>query len=285
MTKFYILLPVHNRKEITRIFVDCLRRQSFTDYQLVLIDDGSSDGTAEMVAEYIPKVTVLRGVGNWWWAGSLQSGLDWLKKQKVDDDAIILFINDDVIFAPNYLECADEVMSKSKGMLMLSTHISVVSGEICETGIFADLKKLTFTIAVSPDQINCLSTRGLFIHWADVLSIGDFRPKLLPHYLSDYEYTIRAHHKGFKCLSSSKLLIEPNFETTGFHEISDKRLRGFLKKYFSIKSSGNPIYWTSFIFLTVTPGWIIPNVLRIWLSTTKQICKVLLSSLKHRVQD
>ena len=71
--KIYILLPVHNRKEITRGFVECLKAQTFQDYRLVLIDDGSNDGTADMVKESIPSVTVLRGIGDWWWAGSLQS--------------------------------------------------------------------------------------------------------------------------------------------------------------------------------------------------------------------
>ena len=49
MPKIYILLPVHNRREVTRGFVECLAAQTFSDYHLVLIDDGSTDGTAEMV--------------------------------------------------------------------------------------------------------------------------------------------------------------------------------------------------------------------------------------------
>lgn len=285
MPKFYILLPVHNRKEITRRFVESLVQQSFTDYQLVLIDDGSIDGTAEMVEGYIPMVTVLRGTGSWFWAGSLQQGLNWLKTKQVDSDSIILFINDDVSFAFDYLESAVKVMSNLKGVLMLSRHRSTESGEICETGVFADLKKLTFTISTSPDQINCLSTKGLFIHWTDVLKIGDFYPRILPHYLSDYEYTIRAHLKGFKCSTSSKLLIEPNFETTGYHEIGDKGLGIFLKKYFSKKSSSNPIYWTTFIFLTVKPRWIIPNFLRIWFGACRAIFNVLSPYLRLRKLD
>ena len=45
----YILLPVHNRCDITREFIDCLKAQTFQDYHLVLIDDGSTDGTEQMV--------------------------------------------------------------------------------------------------------------------------------------------------------------------------------------------------------------------------------------------
>lgn len=278
-SRIYILLPVHNRRAITEKFVDCLLNQTYSNYHLILIDDGSIDLTAEMVKEYIPEVTVLRGVGNWWWAGGLQKGLEWLKKQNMDDDAIILFINDDVSFASDYLERAVQVMSENKGSLVLSRHRSPKNGEVFETGVTADFKKLTFVISSQPELINCLSTMGLFIHWSDVLEIGDFHPKILPHYLSDYEFTIRAHRKGFGCKSSDKLLIEPNFETTGYHDISYMPLGVFVKKYFSIKFSGNPIYWTSFVFLTAKPSLIVLNLLRIWLRACKTIFKVFVSSI------
>lgn len=63
-------------------------------------------------------------------------------------------------------------------------------------GVYADLKKLTFRQAKTKDEINCLSTRGLFLRVKDFKKIGGFYPKLLPHYLSDYEFTIRAYKKS-----------------------------------------------------------------------------------------
>lgn len=276
--KIYILLPVHNRKEITRGFVECLKAQTFSDYHLVLIDDGSTDGTAEMVQEYVPSTTVLRGSGNWWWAGSLQRGLDWLKVQQVSDDTLVLFINDDVSFARDYLECAICIMADKKGVLVLSRHKSTENGEIIESGVSADLRKLAFNIAASASQVNCLSTRGLFIHWMDVQEIGGFHPKLLPHYLSDYEYTIRAHKKGFKCETSAELLIEANSATTGYHIINDKNFRVFVKKYFSVKSVSNPIYFSSFVLLTCNPSLALIHILRMWVRVLRDLGKALISS-------
>ncbi len=278
--KIYILLPVHNREEITRGFIECLKMQTFQDYQLVLVDDGSTDGTAEMVKEYIPSATVLSGTGDWWWAGSLQQGLNWLKKQRVSEDALVLFINDDVSFAPDYLECAVRIMKDKKNTLMLSRYKSQDSGEISESGVSADLRRLTFNIADSSDQINCLSTRGLFVHWGNVQIIGGFHPKLLPHYLSDYEYSIRAYNKGFKCETSAALIIVPNNETSGYHVIKESSLAVFLKKYFSRKSTGNPVYWSFFILLTTKPTWMIQNLAQIWFGAGKTIFKAFLAGFK-----
>lgn len=278
--KVYILLPVYNRCEITARFIDCLAAQTYTNYHLVLIDDGSTDNTDEMAKAKISNMTILKGRGNWWWAGSLQRGLEWLKGKNVDDSALILFINDDVCFSPDYLEQACRVMADKKGVLVLSRFSCPDSVEVMETGVSADFRQLSFKIADAAEKINCLSTRGLFAYWKDVLAIGDFHPRLLPHYLSDYEFTIRAHQKGYKCETSADLLLEPNDETTGYHMINDERFVDFLKKFFSKKSAGNPVYWSTFVLLTSGPLWLIPNLMRVWKSAAKSIFKAFLASRK-----
>jgi glycosyltransferase involved in cell wall biosynthesis len=62
----YILLPVYNRRDVTVEFIKCLQSQKFTNYKLILIDDGSSDRTSEFVTQLLDKdkVFVIRGSGN-----------------------------------------------------------------------------------------------------------------------------------------------------------------------------------------------------------------------------
>lgn len=278
--KIYILLPVHNRKQVTECFIDCLVIQTYTNYHLVLIDDGSSDNTDEMVKSKVKNLTVLKGKGDWWWAGSLQRGLDWLKKNNTDENALILFINDDVCFSPDYLELACKVMTNKKGKLVLSRFKSSENECVIETGVCADLMRLSFKVAEVGEKINCLSTRGLFVYWKDILVIGDFHPKLLPHYLSDYEFTIRAHNKGFECETSSKLLIEPRDDTTGFHEIKGVCFSKFMRIYFSKKSAGNPLYWSTFVILTSETLWLIPNLIRVWKRAISLIFQILIFPIK-----
>jgi GT2 family glycosyltransferase len=267
--KIYILLPVHNRKAVTATFVDSLKAQTFRDYHLVLIDDGSTDGTAEMVTQAIPSTTVLRGTGGWWWAGSLQRGLEWLKQEQVPDDAVVLFINDDVQFNPDYLDRAAKVMQEKRGVLVLSKTRDANTGKISETGVTADLRRLTFKVSESAESINCLPTRGLFAHWGDVRKIGGFHPRLLPHYLSDYEYTMRAHKLGLKCESSSALLIISNEETTGYRKIEETGFRPALAKLLSKKAPSNPFYWSTFVVLAAPPRLILPGLLRVWTGAGK----------------
>jgi GT2 family glycosyltransferase len=280
--KIYILLPAHNRREVTRRLIECLRDQTYQNYHLILIDDGSTDGTEEMVRSEISSLTVIKGNGNWWWAGSLQQGFEWLRENGVNSDALILLINDDVRFFPDYLERAVRVMADKKGVLVLSRFWSSDTGKMSETGVFADMRHLSFTIADSPERINCLTTRGLFVYWGDILSIGDFYPKLLPHYLSDYEYTMRAFRKGFKCETSPDLLIIPDENETGRRSFEDLGLIEFFKCFFSKKSVPNPIYWSTFVLLTSPWPWLVPNVIRVWITALIFILKQLTSCKTYK---
>ncbi len=262
--KIYILLPVHNRKEITRSFVACLKQQTFRNFHLVLIDDGSTDGTADMVRSEISNLTVLTGDGNLWWAGSLQLGIDWLKRQNADDQDIVLLSNDDITFDTDFLQKAIQTLAQQNGVLLLPRYVDEITGRVMETGVEANLKKMSFEPATSSEKINCLPTRGLFMRIPDMLKIGDFYPRLLPHYLSDYEYTIRANRMGMRLFTSSDLLIKRDDAASGYRSFEGLSFFDFLKQYFSKKSVGNPIYQMTFVLLTNEFPYLLINIVKVW---------------------
>jgi len=271
METVYILLPVHNRKQLTEKFVSCLLNQTCQNYHLILVDDGSTDGTAQLVRRKINSLTILTGSGNWWWAGSLQRGYRWLHESDIQDDDVILIINDDVIFESEFLKTALDEIRKHPDSLLLSQERNRETGHAEQTGVFVDFKRLRFELASSPEKINCLSTRGLFIKWRVVKEVGGFYPRMLPHYLSDYEYSIRAARKGYRLLTNTAVVIESNTETTGYRELEDLPFFVFLKRYFSKRSTANPIYWTSFILLACPIHWVPINIARIWFRAIRKI--------------
>lgn len=269
-TNLNILLPVYNRRIITEKIIDCLVAQSFSNFHLILIDDGSTDGTSEMVKAKIGNLTILKGVGDWWWAGSLQQGIDWLKRNAVDEKDVVLFMNDDVLFDVKFLETSINLLSDRYEMLLPQV-INQQTGKIEESGVHADLKKLTFATAGSPDQINCLPTRGLFMRMSTLRKVGNFYPTLLPHYLSDYEFTIRANRKGVNLITSSQILVYYDGVASGYQEYDGLSTSEFARRIFSIRSRLNPIYWTTFILLSspyINAPWLI---LRVWLVAIKAI--------------
>ncbi|MEI6287097.1 MAG: glycosyltransferase [Bacillota bacterium] len=265
-SKVYIILPVHNRIETTKKFISCLKRQSYDNYHLLLIDDGSVDGTAEWVEKNIVKLTIIKGKGNWWWAGSLQQGYCWLKnREEISATDIVLMINDDTEFEEDFFEIALALLARQEHLLLLAQCYSLQTGELIDAGVHVDWQKFSFFQAKSVEGINCLSTRGLFMRVMDFLDTGGFFSKILPHYTSDYEFTIRARRKGMKLVTDSNLKLYCDQTTTGIHSnVGCGDLHQRIKALFSRKSAMNPFAWTIFVVLSCPMRWKIYNLCRIW---------------------
>jgi len=52
MAQFTVIIPTYNRCELTLRAVDSVLAQSLTDFQLILVNDGSTDGTEELADRY-----------------------------------------------------------------------------------------------------------------------------------------------------------------------------------------------------------------------------------------
>ncbi|MDF1584665.1 MAG: glycosyltransferase [Methyloprofundus sp.] len=277
----YIFLPVHNRRDITKFFIESLCKQTNRDFQLVLIDDGSVDGTAEMVMEHIPNTVVIKGNGNLWWGGALQEAYKWLYKHLTNEPCLL--INDDTVIGEEFIEVGTRLLQDNPKTLILAQSFSLKSGQAIDKGVHYDYKKLSFRQAKDQSEINCLSTRGLFLNADDFKIIGGFYPKLLPHYLSDYEFTIRAFNKGFNLLTTDELHLKVNEETTGLHGIKFERFKSYYKKFFSNRNASNPRHWMIFVLLTAPLPYKILNIFRVCLMGLKGVLhpfKVLITSIK-----
>ena len=54
--KVSIIVPVYNARNYIKATIDCVRRQTYRNWELLLILDGCSDGTDEVVSEYLEQV-------------------------------------------------------------------------------------------------------------------------------------------------------------------------------------------------------------------------------------
>lgn len=275
----YILLPVHNRRDVTERLIKCFKVQTFQDFTIVLIDDGSIDNTSQMVLEYFPDTVIIQGKGDWWWGGSLHMGYRWLKDSNVSNDDLVLIMNDDTIIEPDFLAKGVDFIKKAPKTLLLAQCDSLQTGRSLDRGVHINWATLTFRQAVSPEEINCLSTRGLFCRAEDFLSLGGFYPRLLPHYFSDYEFTVRAKRMGFALVCESHLHLKVDEETTGFHKIGSKPFKKFLIRHFSIKNPLGPLYFIAFVLLAAPWQWKVVNALRVCMRSLAIIAIAFLQNL------
>jgi glycosyltransferase involved in cell wall biosynthesis len=52
MPKISVIIPTYNRRELVREAIASVMAQSYSDFELIVVDDGSGDGTAEVVSEF-----------------------------------------------------------------------------------------------------------------------------------------------------------------------------------------------------------------------------------------
>lgn len=266
----HILLPVHNRAEVTAEFAVALARQDLEDYRLVLVDDGCKDDTVERVRQAIPahRLRVLPGDGNLWWAGALQVGYEALCAEPIPDDDAVLIVNDDISFEPDFLRRGLEVLAEHRNGAIQAVGHDRLTGSI-DRGTLADLIRLRFQPATLVQPANCLSTRGLLMRASEFKASNGFRPRWLPHYMSDYEFTLRLRRKGVALLCDDRFRAVVRLELTGRDSYSRDSLASFWNEAFSNRAKYNPKQVSAFV-LMACPSWVVPlHLIRVWLAFTR----------------
>lgn len=249
----HVVTSVHNRYQITEKFVDCLLAQTLSAIHLVLVDDGSTDGTDHMVKQKLPDATILYGDGNLWWGGALHKAYQWLMANASDDDAVLIS-NDDTCFDAAYVETGCQLLKEYPDTLIAGCAYGSRSGEHLD-GVFEHSFLDGTGRLMPPDsESNCASTRSLFLTVGIWRRIGGLHPVLLPHYFSDFEFTIRAYRKGFRIRCFEELKFTFDEGATGDNQYDSLTTR----KLFGKRSGCNPIYRLSFILLS-TPLRYLPG--------------------------
>src|SRR5687768_8593791 len=73
MPKVSVLIPTYNYAHVLDETIQCVLNQTFTDFELIIVDDNSNDNTDEVVKKYLVDERVkyfrneknLRTMGNW----------------------------------------------------------------------------------------------------------------------------------------------------------------------------------------------------------------------------
>ena len=63
MCKVSVIIPNYNGKKYLKDCLDAMENQSFRDFEVLLVDNGSEDGSREYVEEVYPWVRLIPQIG------------------------------------------------------------------------------------------------------------------------------------------------------------------------------------------------------------------------------
>ncbi len=244
----YIVIAVHNRLTATLECLQSITRQTYRDFKVILVDDGSTDDTSQTIAQQYPDTTILHGDGQLWWTGAMAKGVTHVLPLAGDTD-YLLSLNNDVTFESNYLE---HLLQTSQ------QHDQAVVGSLCQdvlpphaildAGITMNWYKYQYgqvaydatkSVAAGVDTI---SGRGVLIPVSVLKRIGNFAYQSLPHYGADYEFGFRAKAAGVPLVVDYGAVVYLKNDLTGFRPTARVlSYRDEWRRLFSIKSPANVI--------------------------------------------
>lgn len=297
MNKVFIIIPSHNRKSLLRKCLTSIEKQRYTNRETVVIDDGSADGTKEMIKKEFPRTIILEGNGNLWWTGAMRLGVDdVLSKAKKGD--YILTMNDDTIFEPEYLKKIITVSQEHNRAVVGSLCFeSTARHKVVESGVKMDWKRGNALKLPVPKNykkkkfsrdIDTFCGRGTLVPIEVFQKIGNFT-RWLPHYGADYELFLRAKKAEFILLFSYEAVVY-RISKPGGKKFEQKKisLKEWYEILFSKKSRSNIIskfhlirlacpsnykmrnYWSIFVTFLDVSAYTFPSVIRKVLVETKR---------------
>jgi len=116
-----VIIPVYNRPEQIKNAVESVLKQTYSNFELIVVDDGSTDDTPEVLSQYDAEITVFR-ISN--------SGVSAARNYGVDkaSGSYIAFLDSDDEWKPKKLEKQLEFMLKGNWRISQTEEIWIRNG-------------------------------------------------------------------------------------------------------------------------------------------------------------
>ena len=258
-----IIIPVYNSLAYTKkclAGLEGLTAKASSDawrFEVVVVDDGSDDGTAEWVRTHHPAVHLCFGDGSLWWSGGINVGMRHAMNELFAD--YILWWNNDIYPADDYFmkltallantdnatvygskvykeegsgiqaEQYQKVRDQSKGYTAEQTDVVWAFGGFFHRRwgyLFAYGKDERDDERFSqPLEVDWLPGMGSVFPRQVVEAIGEVNARDFPQYNADVDYTCRVREAGYTMIVEPRLRLWNHTRHTGrSHENKFSRL-------------------------------------------------------------
>lgn len=112
-TLFSIIIPLYNKKEYIKSTIESVLKQSYTNYEIIVVDDGSTDKSPDIVKSIKDSRILLVSKTN----GGVSSARNYgINKSKGD---FICFLDSDDLWTEDYLETLNKIITQKQDVDMI----------------------------------------------------------------------------------------------------------------------------------------------------------------------
>ncbi len=123
MPKVSVIIPTFNRGWIVGRAIRSVLEQNFKDFELIIVNDGSSDDTSVVLKQFIDdRIIVVNSEINGGLSHARNLGL------KKSQGELIAYLDSDNLWYPNFLEVMSEVFNKNIVMAYSGQNLLLVGG-------------------------------------------------------------------------------------------------------------------------------------------------------------
>ncbi|WP_254768927.1 glycosyltransferase family A protein [Salinilacihabitans rarus] len=184
MTTASVVVPTYNRAAVLPRAIDSVLEQTFRDFELVVVDDGSTDETDAVVDDYADdRVTLLSHETNRGPSAARNSGID------AAEGEFVSFLDSDDELKPTFLERSIETLRSESGRCA-GTFVAL---EVCRDGKAVDVHgaaaAMTSPADLGPSVETEARTGGLTVRASALADVGSFDERI--GYMDDVALWIR----------------------------------------------------------------------------------------------
>jgi GT2 family glycosyltransferase len=260
----FAVIPVHGHVDQT---LRCLRslEAGTIGAVAVVVDDGSTDGTAEAVARHHPAAVVLHGDGNLWWAGATNLGVEHALAEGAEH---VLTLNNDGVLAPTAIEALLE-SERTGGPALRCAQRRDLDRPDCMTtaGRLMDWRDRTGYRTVAPGGdapilVDIAGANAMLVPRRCFEETGLFDAARFPQCWADWDFQLRAKAKGWSLYTVPASVVLEDRSTTGPRLTSSTSLPAAFRLVTSRRSPYFPPFLWGF-YRRHAPTWRAP-VLVFW---------------------
>jgi GT2 family glycosyltransferase len=209
-TKLSIIIPNFNGKLFLKTCLDSIEKQNYSFYEIIIVDNASSDGSAEYIKENYPEIILIQNKKNLGFAAAVNQGI------KISTSEYMFLLNNDVELEPDCISSLLNCIEKDENIFAVSSKMVQYNDRSKMDDAGDEYTILGWTCKVgngkSPDLYTTerktfSACAGAAIYRKNILDKLKYFDENFFAYMEDVDISYRARIWGYKCVYCPEAVV------------------------------------------------------------------------------